>query len=73
MNAREIAGPATGSRAGNSRAAGHLAMVMGLLGQVLVAQAQTTTNAVTWQGQLMHQGQPYNGEVWGEIWFFDDE
>ena len=73
MNAREIAGPATGSRAGNSRAVGHLVMVMVLLGQVLVAQAQTTTNAVTWQGQLMHQGQPYNGEVWGEIWFFDDE
>lgn len=48
-------------------------MLLVLLSQVIVAQAQTTTNAVTWQGKLMYQGQPYNGEVWGETWFFDDE
>ena len=36
-------------------------------------QAQTTSNSVTWQGQLIHQGQPYTGEVWGETVFFDSD
>ena len=36
-------------------------------------QGQTTSNSVTWQGQLIHQGQPYTGEVWGEAVFFDSD